>query len=91
MMGAAMLKRHQFVQSLWALYRLVVSSIMWGSQAQPLLDDIKIELSLSKMAASIGTWSFSLQATKLCVSHLAENKTVVKSIVKSVKGIFAHI
>ena len=27
MMGAAMLKRHQFVQSLWALYRLVVSSI----------------------------------------------------------------
>ena len=36
MMGAAMLKRHQFVQSLWALYRLVVSSIMWGSQVQPL-------------------------------------------------------
>ena len=36
MMGAAMLKRHQFVQSLWALYRLVVSSITWGSQAQPL-------------------------------------------------------
>ena len=36
-MGAAMLKRHQFVRSLWALYRLVVSSIMWGSQAQPLL------------------------------------------------------
>ena len=27
MMGAAMLKRHRFVQSLWALYRLVVSSI----------------------------------------------------------------
>ena len=27
MMGAAMLKRHQFVWSLWALYRLVVSSI----------------------------------------------------------------
>ena len=27
MMGAAMLKRHQFVLSLWALYRLVVSSI----------------------------------------------------------------
>ena len=27
MMGAAMLKHHQFVQSLWALYRLVVSSI----------------------------------------------------------------
>ena len=27
MMGAAMLKSHQFVQSLWALYRLVVSSI----------------------------------------------------------------
>ena len=37
MMGAAMLKRHQFVQSLWALYRLVVSSITCGSQAQPLL------------------------------------------------------
>ena len=36
MMGAAMLKRHQFVWSLWALYRLVVSSITWGSQAQPL-------------------------------------------------------
>ena len=30
MMGAAMLKRHRFVQSLWALYRLVVSSITWG-------------------------------------------------------------
>ena len=27
MMGAAMLKCHRFVQSLWALYRLVVSSI----------------------------------------------------------------
>ena len=27
MMGAAMLKHHQFVRSLWALYRLVVSSI----------------------------------------------------------------
>ena len=27
MMGAAMLKRHRFVQSFWALYRLVVSSI----------------------------------------------------------------
>ena len=27
MMGAAMLKHHQFVWSLWALYRLVVSSI----------------------------------------------------------------
>ena len=27
MMGAAMLKRHRFVWSLWALYRLVVSSI----------------------------------------------------------------
>ena len=36
MMGAAMLKRHQFVRSLWALYRLVVSSITWWSQAQPL-------------------------------------------------------
>ena len=36
MMGAAMLKRHQFVQSLWALYRLVVSSITWGSQVQSL-------------------------------------------------------
>ena len=37
MMGAAMLKRHQFVRSLWALYRLdLVVSSMWGSQAQPL-------------------------------------------------------
>ena len=27
MMGAAMLKRHRFVRSLWALYRPVVSSI----------------------------------------------------------------
>ena len=27
MMGAAMLKCHRFVWSLWALYRLVVSSI----------------------------------------------------------------
>ena len=27
MMGAAMLECHQFVRSLWALYRLVVSSI----------------------------------------------------------------
>ena len=45
MMGAAMLKHHQFVRSLWALYRLVVSSIMWGSQAQPLCsnsNEIKI-------------------------------------------------
>ena len=30
MMGAAMLKRHRFVQSLWALYRLVVSSITFA-------------------------------------------------------------
>ena len=42
MMGAAMLKCHRYVQSLWALYRLVVSSITFvrlvrgGSQAQPL-------------------------------------------------------
>ena len=41
MMGAAMLKRHQFVRSLWALYRLVVSSITWRSQAQPLLNTYK--------------------------------------------------
>ena len=27
MMGTAMLKHHQFVWSLWVLYRLVVSSI----------------------------------------------------------------
>ena len=27
MMGAAMLNHHRFVRSLWALYRLVVSSI----------------------------------------------------------------
>ena len=39
MMGAAMLKRHQFVRSLWELYRLVVSSITWGSQAQPLFQN----------------------------------------------------
>ena len=43
------------------------------------------------MAASIGTWSFSLQATKLCVSHLEQNKTVVESIVEVVKGISVHI
>ena len=42
-MGAAMLKSHQFVQSLWALYRLVVSSITWGSQAQPLLENKKLQ------------------------------------------------
>ena len=42
MMGAAMLKRHRFVQSLLALYRLVVpvlhlfATCTWGSQAQPL-------------------------------------------------------
>ena len=46
MMGAAMLKHHQFVQSLWALYRLVVSSIRWGSQAQPLLSSIVMLLVL---------------------------------------------
>ena len=39
MMGVAMLKRHQFVRSLLALYRLVVSSITWGSQAQPLFQN----------------------------------------------------
>ena len=47
MMGAATLKRHRFVRSLWALYRLVVSSITWGSQAQPLFSikrsDVKLE------------------------------------------------
>ena len=36
-MGAAMLKRHQFVRSLWALYRLVVSSIMWGESGAALV------------------------------------------------------
>ena len=35
MMGEAMLKRHQFVWSLWALYRLVVSSITWGVRRSP--------------------------------------------------------
>ena len=30
MMGAAMLKRHRFVWSLWALCRLVVSSITFA-------------------------------------------------------------
>ena len=45
MMGAAMLKRHRFVQSLWALYRLVVSSITFvhhlyvGESGAALVDD----------------------------------------------------
>ena len=52
MMGAAMLKRHRFVWSLWALYRLVVSSITFvrclyvGSQAQPLYLKLKLGLAL---------------------------------------------
>ena len=41
---------------------------------------------VNKMA-SIGTWSFSLPATKLCVSHLKQKNTVVESIVKSISGI----
>ena len=37
MMGAAMLKCHQFVQSLWASYGVwLVEMCMWGSQEQPL-------------------------------------------------------
>ena len=48
MMGAAMLKRHRFVQSLWALYRLVVSSITFvrhlyvGQSGAALVPSIKI-------------------------------------------------
>ena len=45
--------------------------------------------SVNKMA-SIGTWSFSLPATKLCVSHLKQKNSVVESIVKSVSGIWTH-
>ena len=37
MMGAAMLKHHQFMQSLWASYSVPFGKCMWGSQAQPLL------------------------------------------------------
>ena len=44
MMGAAMLRHHQFVWSLWALYRLVVSSITWGSQVQPLLENKNLQI-----------------------------------------------
>ena len=61
MMGAAMLKRHRFVQSLWALYRLVVSSITWGSQAQR---DGPEPLSLS-LSLSISTNSNTLKITFL--------------------------
>ena len=50
MIKAAMLKRRIFVQSLWALYRLVVSSITWGSQAQPLLFTIITKLNMAKEA-----------------------------------------
>ena len=41
---------------------------------------------VNKMA-SIGTWSFSLPATKLRVSILKQKNTVVESIVKSISGI----
>ena len=37
MMGAAMLKRHRFVQSLWSLYGVPFGTCTRGSQAQPLL------------------------------------------------------
>ena len=37
MMGAAMLKCHQFVQSLWASYGVPFGTCTRGSQAQPLL------------------------------------------------------
>ena len=37
MMGAAMLKHHQFMWSLWASYGVqLVEMCMWRSQAQPL-------------------------------------------------------
>ena len=48
MMGAAMLKRHRFVRSLWALYRLVVSSITFvrhlyvGESGAALVYEIKV-------------------------------------------------
>ena len=54
MMGAAMLQRHQFVWSLWALYRLVVSSITWGSQAQPLLFQLIFCCKAQPHCASLG-------------------------------------
>ena len=59
MMGAAMLKRHQFVRSLWVLYRLVVS-ITWGSQVQPLLYAEKIYISGGRHKISSGNFHSSL-------------------------------
>ena len=35
MMGAAMLKHHQFVRSLLESYRVPCGTCTWGSQAQP--------------------------------------------------------
>ena len=60
MVGAAMLKRHQFVRSLWALYRLVVSSITWGSQAQPLYG-----LKITRYKVTVST----RQDLVSCVTH----------------------
>ena len=64
MMGAAMLKHHRFVQSLWALYRLVVSSITFvrhlyvGESGAALvynakISSIQIVLSLEKLIISL--------------------------------------
>ena len=67
-MGAAMLKRYQFVWSLWALYRLVVSSITWGSQAQPLF-------SFNNTPDTLGTESvlyLALDCTLFCVQQWHE-------------------
>ena len=41
----------------------------------------------TKMAASVGTWTFSLPATKSCVSRLSAGKAVSESIVEAVAGI----
>ena len=74
MMGAAMLKRHQFVQSLWALYRLVVSSITWGSQAQHLLHNkinpmLLIALCLQFCVERL-KWGMHVRYEHQCVSDL---------------------
>ena len=64
MMGAAILKRHQFVRSLWALYRLVVSYIMWGSQAQPLCKSV-ISLSRTAEIRKISRLSIKVKVVRL--------------------------
>ena len=75
MMGAAMLKRHQFVRSLWALYRLVVSSITWGSQAQPLcVHKNGIEWSLGKVWVRSSRHETGCAFLSLCVTSKFYNK-----------------